>query len=56
VRKYSIHTIYFFAWSWYRNFIKKNPIDLIIDEAGGIPLLSPLYERNIPIYFLIHHI
>lgn len=56
VRKYSINTIYFFAWKWYKSFIKNNPIDIIIDEAGGIPLLSPLYEKQIPIYFFIHHI
>lgn len=56
IRKYSINTIYFFAWKWYKNFKKANTIDLIIDEAGGIPLLSPLYEKKIPIYFFIHHI
>lgn len=56
VRKYSINTIYFFAWKWYKEFIKINKVDIIIDEAGGIPLLSPLYAKNTPIYFLIHHI
>jgi hypothetical protein len=56
VRKYSINTIYFFAWKWYKEFIKTHPVDIIIDEAGGIPLLSPLYAKNTPIYFLIHHI
>ncbi|MDO4874151.1 MAG: glycosyltransferase family 4 protein [Candidatus Gracilibacteria bacterium] len=55
-RKYSINTMYFFAWKWYKKFKKSNKIDLILDEAGGIPLLSPLYEKNIPIYFFAHHI
>lgn len=55
-RKYSINTIYFFAYFWYKKFIKNNHVDIIIDEAGGIPLLSPLYEKKIPIYFFIHHI
>lgn len=31
-------------------------IDVIVDEAGGWPLLSPLYEKNIPIFFFTHHI
>ena len=56
IRKYSINTIYFFAWKWYKKFKKSNKIDLILDEAGWIPLLSPLYEKNIPIYFFAHHI
>lgn len=56
IRIYSINTIYFFAWSWYKKFIQKNPVDIIIDEAWGIPLLSALYEKKIPIYFFIHHI
>lgn len=56
IRKYSINTIYFFAYFWYKNFIKENSVDIIIDEAWWIPLLSPLYEKDIPIYFLIHHI
>lgn len=55
-RKYSLNSIYFLARFWYKKFIKDNPVDIIIDEAGGIPLLSPLYEKNIPIYFFIHHI
>lgn len=56
VRKYSINSIYFFAVFWYKKFIKSNKVDLIIDEAWWIPLLSPLYEKNIPIYFFIHHV
>jgi len=56
IRKYSINTIYFLAWKWYKEFKKNNPVDIIIDEAGGIPLISPLYEKHIPIYFFIHHI
>lgn len=56
IRKYTNHTIWMFAWIWYRKFRKVNHIDIIIDEAGGWPLLSPLYEKNIPIFFFIHHI
>lgn len=56
IRRYSIHTIYFFAWYWYRQFRKTHSVDVIIDEAGGIPLLSPLFEKKIPLYFFIHHI
>ena len=55
IRKYSINTIYFFAWNWYRKFRKENKVDIVIDEAWWIPLLSPLYEKEIPIYFFIHH-
>lgn len=55
-RKYHIYTIYFLAWIWYRRFTRENPVDIIIDEAGGVPLLSPLYEKKVPIFFLIHHI
>ncbi len=56
IRKYSLNTIYFFAWKWYRKWRKSNTPDIIIDEAWGIPLFSPLYERKIPIFFFIHHI
>lgn len=56
IRKFSINSIYFLAWKWYKEFNQNNTIDIIIDEAGWIPLLSPLYEKNIPIYFFIHHI
>jgi len=44
------------AHSWYKEFKRDNTIDIIIDEAGGWPLLSPLYEKHIPIYFFAHHI
>lgn len=30
--------------------------EVIIDHAGGIPLLSPLYARGMKIIFLIHHL
>lgn len=56
IRKYANHTIWMFAWIWYREFKKAHQIDIIIDEAGGWPLLSPLYEKRIPIYFFAHHI
>lgn len=56
IRKYSIYTIYFLAWIWYHKYIRNNKVDIIIDEAWWIPLLSPLYIRNKPILFFIHHI
>ncbi|MBC7503434.1 glycosyltransferase family 4 protein, partial [Candidatus Gracilibacteria bacterium] len=56
IRRYTNHTIWIFAWLWYKEYKKSNPIDIIIDEAGGWPLLSPLYEREIPIFFFVHHI
>lgn len=57
IRKYSLWSIYFFAWIWYKSWRRRwNNPDIIIDEAGWIPLLSPLYEKHIPIYFFIHHI
>lgn len=56
IRRYNINSIYFKAWIWYNQFKKNNKIDLIIDEAWWIPLLSPLYEKKIPIVFMIHHI
>lgn len=56
IRKFNINTIYFKAHNWYKEYKKNHKIDIIIDEAWGIPLLSPLYEKNIPIIFMIHHI
>ena len=31
-------------------------VDILIDIAGGPPLLSPFYEKNIPILFTLFHI
>lgn len=56
IRKYSAHTIWLFAWFWYIGWKKKNTVDIIIDEAWGWPLLSPLYENSIPLFFFTHHI
>lgn len=56
IRRYSIKTIYFFAWKWYAQWKKHNSPDIIIDEAWGIPLFSPFFEKKVPIYFFIHHI
>lgn len=56
IRRYNINNIYFNTFKWYLEYKKNNKIDLIIDEAWGIPLLSPLYEKKIPIIFFIHHI
>lgn len=56
IRKFNINTIYFKVHNWYKEYKKTHKIDLIIDEAWGIPLLSPLYEKEVPIVFMIHHI
>jgi glycosyltransferase involved in cell wall biosynthesis len=56
IRKYTQNTIWIFACLWYRQYKKTHTIDIIIDEAGGWPLLSPLYEKDMPILFFIHHV
>lgn len=56
IRIYSIKTIYFFAWIWYRKYIKNNNVDIIIDEAWWLPLFSPFFARNKKIFFMAHHI
>jgi len=56
IRIYSIKTIYFLAWKWYKNYIKTNKVDIIIDEAWWLPLFSPLYVKNKKIFFMAHHI
>ncbi len=56
IRIYSIKTIYFLAWKWYRNYIKTNNVDIIIDEAGWLPLFSPFFEKKKKIFFMVHHI
>ena len=55
IRLFSIHTIYF-LFGFYYLFNLKWRYDIIIDHAWGIPFLSPLYIRNKPIYFIIHHV
>jgi glycosyltransferase involved in cell wall biosynthesis len=56
IRIYSIKTIYFLAWKWYRDYIKTNKVDIIIDEAGWLPLFSPFFAKNKKIFFMAHHI
>ena len=56
IRIYSIKTIYFLAWKWYKNYIKTNEVDIIIDEAGWLPLFSPFYAKDKKIFFMAHHI
>jgi len=55
IRIWTIHSIYF-LFPWYYLWYIRWKYDLIIDHAGGIPLLSPWYEHKIPIVFFIHHI
>ena len=49
------HNIYFEFPKYYKKNLA-NKFDSIIDEAGGMPLFSPLFEKEIPIIFMIHHI
>ncbi len=56
VRIYNINTIYFFAFIWYKKYIKTNNVDIIIDEAWWIPFFSPFYGKTKKIFFLVHHI
>jgi len=46
IRKYSINTIYFLAWKWYKEFKKNNPVDIIMMKLEVFPS-SPLYMKNI---------
>ena len=56
IRKYTLITLFFFTPFWYKKFIKNNKIDVIIDEAWWIPLLTSLYEKKDKVVFFIHHI
>ena len=55
IRIWSINNIYFKFHKYYKKYLKWK-FDIIIDEAGWLPLFSPLFEKKIPIIFLIHHI
>lgn len=55
IRKFSLKTAYFFFPSWYKKHFQ-GKYDIIIDEAWGLPLFSPLYEKKIPIVFFAHHV
>ena len=55
IRIWSINNIYFKFYKYYKKHLKWE-FDLIIDEAGWMPLFSPLFEKKVPIIFLIHHI
>lgn len=56
MRKYNSSTIYLFGWLWYLPFIRQHHIDIVVDEAGGIPLLSALFAPKVKKIFFIHHI
>jgi len=55
IRVWTINNIYFKFPKYYKKNLK-NKFDLIIDEAWGMPLFSPFFEKSIPIIFMIHHI
>lgn len=52
----TIHSIYFVARIRWLDHRKNIAPDIIIDEAWGIPLLSPLFAWNTPKVFFLHHI
>lgn len=55
IRKFSLYSSYFLFPSYYKKYLAWK-YDIIIDEAWGLPLLSPKFEKNIPIIFFAHHI
>lgn len=48
--------LWYNIWKWYRTYRRMHSVDILIDIAGGPPLLSPFYEKNIPILFTLFHI
>ena len=55
IRKFHLKISYFlFPWRYNKHL--RGKYDIIIDEAGGLPLLSPLYEKKTPIVFFSHHV
>ena len=55
LRVWTINNIYFKFPKYYKKNLV-NKFDLIIDEAWWMPLFSTLFEKKIPIIFIIHHI
>ena len=56
IRRYTVNTLWMFAWLWYLSFRRKNPVDIIIDEAGGWPNMTPLFVKKDRLFFFVHHI
>jgi len=55
IRKFTLKNSYFLFPKYYKqNLFWK--YDLIIDEAGWLPFLSPRFIKDTPIIFLAHHI
>lgn len=55
IRKFWLISSYFFFPSYYKKNLKWK-FDLIIDEAGWFPFLTPLYVKDTPIVLFTHHI
>lgn len=55
IRKFSLSTSFFCFPRYYKEHFAWK-YDVIVDEAGWLPLLSPRYEKHIPILFFIHHV
>ncbi len=55
LRVWTINTMYFKIWNYYKKNLR-GQFDLIIDQAGGPPLFSPLYAQKVAKVFFIHHI
>ena len=56
IRQYHEYTISVCAPWWYRHYKKQHTVDVVIDEAGGFPMLSVLFAWDTPRYFFIHHV
>lgn len=55
IRKFNLYSSFFLFPNYYKKYFAWK-YDLIVDEAWWIPLLSPKFEKNIPIVFFVHHI
>lgn len=55
IRKFNPYTSLLLFPIYYKNNLAWK-YDLIIDEAGWLPFLSPKFEKNIPIILFSHHI
>ena len=55
IRKFSPYTSYLFFPHYYKHHFA-GKYDVIIDEAGGLPFLSPTFAKTIPIFLFIHHV
>ncbi len=55
IRKFTLKSSFFLFPNYYRKHFA-GKFDLIIDEAWGLPFLSPNYIKDTPIILFVHHI